>query len=536
MGKKKQADIPVGLIALLLIALGAAFPYFEEARNANEVPRLMQGIALVDAGGWAIDGREMRGLDHGPDVSRNPKTGHLYPNKAPGASLVAAVAYVGGQTIDSAFDRDFTLRSYTFWARILGSLFPTLLLCLFAFRRHRDLQGKTAISVALLLYALATPAASYAHLFYGHQLAACLLFIGISFCADGIESKDAKVAALGGVAAGAAVAVEYGAVFAGVPIGVGLLLGLRHSEGARPLVGGLVAALVPIGLLAAYHQAAFGSPFSTGYHNVVNETFAAKHGVGMLGLSWPTMEGFHVHVLAHESGLLWWSPVVVFALWGLIELALSSGSRRTEARLHLGVFLTILVVGTGLSFEGGWRVGPRYLVVALPSLIIGFCHAFGRVRQNPISLGIFVAVASWSVLVNALAANLWPHFDLTNINSPLAEVALPLLSDGFAPYGLMWKLGMPGSAWLPILASGLGLVLYVARDIPRTTLSTAALAVGVAVGVLAVWVLPGTFEPHEVGPRNLKYIEKVYEPRQGEYEARKSRRLDIPVVVINADG
>ena len=42
--------------------LQEALPSAEVIRNANERPRLLQGIALVECGEWAIDGPSARGL------------------------------------------------------------------------------------------------------------------------------------------------------------------------------------------------------------------------------------------------------------------------------------------------------------------------------------------------------------------------------------------------------------------------------------------------------------------------------------------
>ena len=41
--------LPV-LLALVAAILLAAFPYFEELRNANELPRLVQAMSLVERG------------------------------------------------------------------------------------------------------------------------------------------------------------------------------------------------------------------------------------------------------------------------------------------------------------------------------------------------------------------------------------------------------------------------------------------------------------------------------------------------------
>ena len=130
-------------------------------------------------------------------------------------------------------------------------------------------------------------ALSYAHLAYGHQLSAALLMAGIGSAST--RSGGPAPAAVktvprgrcpGGGLAALAVTVEYGAVFAALPIAITLSPFVRERRG-RFLVGAAVAgAVVPILALCAYHDSAFGSPFSTGYHHVINPAFAHKHGQG----------------------------------------------------------------------------------------------------------------------------------------------------------------------------------------------------------------------------------------------------------------
>lgn len=508
------------VLAWLALMLGLAFPYFEATRNANERPRLMQGMALVDEGSWAIDGPAARGLPPGPDVSKSEADGRLYPNKPPATSLVAAAAY----RVARALERDgepLTLRTYTWWARLLGGVLPTLLLCAWLLRRYAPAYGLPVAAAAVVLYALGTPAASYAHLLYGHPLAAGLLAVGAGLVLDaGAPSLTVREAlpraALGGALGGAAVAVEYGAVFGGLPLAGLLLARVRHPGGARVLVAGLCGALVPIALLAAYHHAAFGSPWSTGYHHVTNAEFAAKHGEGLLGLGLPRWEAFHTHLLSADGGLVWWAPTLVLALYGLLQLALAPGPARAEARLHLGLLLLYGVLVSSLSFEGGWRVGPRYLVVVLPSLVLGWAHALAQLRTNIVGMGLLVALGTYAVAVNALAANLWPHLDLANVHQPVAEVLLPLWEHDYAPYGLVRAATGRSELGLVVVGSVLGLFVALARVAEAGVRMMLAIASGGALGLLLVQATH-LVEPHPRGARNLEYIERIWEPtRQGD--------------------
>jgi hypothetical protein len=504
------------VLAWLALALGLVFPYFEATRNANERPRLLQGMALVDEGSWAIDGPAARGLEPGPDVSRSDADDRLYPNKPPATSLLAAAAYRIARALETDAE-PLTLRTYTWWARLLAGVLPTWLLCAWLLRRHAPAFGMPVAAAAVALYALGTPAASYAHLLYGHQLAALLLAVGTGLLLDaGSPSASDRTAlaraAFGGALAGSAVAVEYGAVFGGLPLAVLLLARARQPCGPRILAAGLAGALVPIALLAAYHHAAFGSPWSTGYHHVTNADFAAKHGEGLLGLGLPRWQAFSTHFLSADGGLLWWSPPLVLALYGLAQLALAPGPQRAEARVHLGLLLLYGVVVSSLSFEGGWRVGPRYLVVVLPSLVLGWAHAIEQLRTRPLAMLVLAAFSTYAAVVNALAANLWPHLDLTNVNQPVAEVLLPLWEHGREPYGLLGSTGR-SALGLVVVGSVVGLwaVLWSAAE--TGVRMALAIASGAAVGLLLVQATR-SLEPHPQGARNLAYIERIWEPTE----------------------
>lgn len=515
------------VLAWLALVLGLVFPYFEETRNANERPRLLQGMALVDEGSWAIDGPAARGLDPGPDVSRSEADGRLYPNKPPGTTLLAAAAYRLARAFETEAE-PLTLRTYTWWARMLGGVLPTLLLCAWLLRRHASAFGLPVAAVAVVLYALGTPAASYAHLLYGHQLAAALLAIGLGLLVDAgpppSPSRAALVrAALGGALAGSAVAVEYGAVFGGLPLAVLLLGRVRRPGGGAALAAGLVGALVPIALLAAYHRTVYGSPWSTGYHHVTNADFAAKHGEGLLGLGLPRWEAFSTHLLSADGGLVWWAPPLVLALYGLLQLALAPGPQRAEARVHLGLLLVYGLVVSSLSFEGGWRVGPRYLVVALPSLVLGWAHALAQLRTQPLGMAGSVALATYAVAINALAANLWPHLDLTNVNQPVAEVLLPLWDHGRQPYGILRALTGRSEVGLVVVGSVLGLWVLVGAAVESGIRMTLAIASGALAGLLLVQATR-LLEPHPRGTRNLAYIERIWEPN----EQGEARSIALP--------
>ena len=112
-----------GVLVFVTVVLLLCFPYFEKTRNANEWPRLMQGIAVVEDGDWSLDGRAARVMGSpGPDTAISEHDGHRYPNKPPGTTLAAAGGYRLAKQWASGQDEPLTLRAYTWWARLLGGV------------------------------------------------------------------------------------------------------------------------------------------------------------------------------------------------------------------------------------------------------------------------------------------------------------------------------------------------------------------------------------------------------------------------------
>jgi hypothetical protein len=524
----------LALLGVLLAVLLSAFPYFEQIRNANEIPRLIQAMSLVEHGELAIDGPSRRGMPLGPDIARSPKDDRLYPNKPPGAGLVGAVAF----ELTRLGSDPPTLREFTWWARLLAGVVPMLVIAALAWGQLRHAYGGPISIAAILLLSFGTPMFAYARLFYGHVLAAALLFAGVAMIERGSAQGRRVELALGGVLAASAIGVEYGAAFAGIPIAVMLLWPLRRSEDRRrasehALVA-LAGALIPVALLGAYHRAAFGSPWSTGYHHAADPSFAQLHGQGLLGLGAPRWDNVVTHLLSLDAGLLVWSPLVIVGILGLVRLARRDGELRRVGRLHLGIFVVVLIMGLGLSFEGGWRVGPRYLVVAMPMLLPGIAEFLATWREHPrtgfaaAAMGLLSLAAMWSLIANTLAATLWPHIDPTNINEAFGAVLIPLWEHGYGPYGLpsMFRGGLTLCLVAPV-ALALGAMLWACGG-ARPQVVLVPILIGGGIGAVALLlVIPRSIPEHPKSERNLQYIEKVYEPRvsNGKRVHGSSRKL-----------
>jgi len=541
----------VGSLAFAAAVLGlllACFPYFEAVRNANELPRVAQAVSMATEGRLDLGRFVGAGFDLGPDLARGPD-GRLYPNKPPGVSAVGAAAVVAARAAGAP---PKTLRQATFLLRLAAAMFPV---ALFVFAAHRRLRSAGVFPAraraALWAVVFGTPLFAYGRLAYGHALAAVLLFLGISLCARALAEARPARALTGGFVAGLSVVADYGAVFAAVPIGLVLVSSLR-TRAYFVTAAAVLGAAVPMAALAGYHHVAFGSPLATGYHAVTTPAFAAKHAVGFVGLSRPTAAGFWRQILDPGFGLLAWAPAAVPAVVGLAVLALRPGPLREEARIHLGIAVVYGLVVSGLVFDGGWRVGPRYMVVAFPGLALGLARALAWARTRRAAAVLLAAIFVYSWIVNALAAGLWPHFDPAAVRQPVFEVLVPLWRGGFAPYGLpegpsvvlaaVLVVGLfdllPALAWAdpepppsrffgrraapsrppaaaaePPPARGAAAFLRALALPPAPDGRGVLLAVtaGVALGAVLVAALH-LVSPHPRAAANLAYIERVYEP------------------------
>jgi hypothetical protein len=495
----------VWLLVALTLLVGAAFPYLASMMNANERPRILQAIAWVDTGELRVDGVGARGIDPGIDLARSPVDGHLYPNKPPGATVPAIVAY----SLVSAVSDSTSLRDVTRAARLFGGVLPTILLCWFLLRQGATRSEPRWTTAAVVLYVMATPALSYGRLLFGPPLTALLLTVGVAWLvAPGTDAPRLRTFA-GGMLAGAAVTVEYAAVFAGVPIAVYLLQAWWRDRDHARLGSALAGAMVPIVGLAAYHAAVFGSPLATGYHHATQVRFAQTHAQGLLGLGLPTAHSLYEHLLSPWGGLLVWAP-----LWALAAVVAGLTWRRAsaEARLGAAIFGVMLMVNLGLQQTGGWRVGPRYLVGFFPLLLPAVIELLRAAVRRPLLGVAVVALAGWSLAANFLAAHLFPH--LIDKGNPLADQLLPLWLDGKAPYNWLSPLLGPVGSLHALELLALAVVGWALWRLPWGEARSRVLGLGL-LGAIVSFVVGLAPASADDAPYNLEAIESIWEPTVG---------------------
>jgi len=470
------------------------FPYFAPMRSANELPRIYLTTAMVDEGRFAIDTGVER---YGATADVSPSGAHQYSNKAPGSSFLAVPAYLALKGACAATGCEPSLAQETWAFRIATGVVPTLLFLLLLWRflgRYAPDEGPRR--TALAGYAAGSMALIYSILFVSHQISAvCIASAWILSVQVAEDGRDWRWLALAGFLAGAAPLMDYQAAFAGLPIAAYLVWKLVGRPPRRWAALALTAAssVPPMALLLFYHWRAFGHPLRTGY--AASKTFAHFHQRGFLGMDQLRWEALVGSTVAPDNGLLFLCPMLLLALPGFYLLA----RRRDRATLAVtaAVAVIYLLFISSLSFwRGGWQVGPRYITVMLPFVMVPVAVALAAADRasgwrGEVCWAGAIALVATSMVIYALSAALFPHFPETFAN-PVHELVLRLLRGGYSPWNAGWLLGLRGAASLVPYLAALAALLAIAAVPRRERLRAGVAGLVLAAGILAAYgALPG---------------------------------------------
>jgi hypothetical protein len=409
----RRVAIALGL--LVLVALG---PFVAEF-SAQTAARYSLSGAIVDDGTIRLDAYEEILLPS----DRSDRDGHTYSDKPPLQPLLGVPAYATAQLVGaepSTHERIFGNLG-AWWVTLWTSTVPAAGLCGLMYLAARRRAPDTAAPAALAL-SFGTLLLVFSTQMYGHVLSATLGFAAwwLLDRADPLPRRDAasppRTAWLvgAGALAGAAVVVEYTLVFVAVAC---LLLVLRHGAGAvLRFVGGAVPFVL---LLAAYNTAAHGAPWSSGYAD--KEAFERRPSI--IGV--PDLRAA-VEVLLGSRGLFLLTPVVLVAVVGAVLVLRAREDARDEAlrrwaTVSLGLLGAFLVVQAGWPNPwGGEMPGPRYLVPALPFLVVPLAWVWRRIRlvatASAVFGGLVMGLGVLTVHLVPIGRQVVPHY-LDNLDS-----------------------------------------------------------------------------------------------------------------------
>jgi hypothetical protein len=257
------------------------------------------------------------------------------------------------------------------WTRLVVSLTNCLVTAATAWLLARWLVAlgflaRTAL-VTALAYALATSAWAYSRTFLSEPLSA-LCLVGASLCATRWRRTRAPGWLwLAGAVAGFALHVHVlNLVF--VPCLFGYVLTDRRPGERRALLGAAGALALGAGLLLLGQWLRFGDPLETGRFGHYSR------------FVWP-WEGLAAQLVAPGRSFLVYSPAVLLGLGGWAALRRRAPAAMWFALAVLG--LRWLAISCRSDWFGGWGVGPRHLVPAIPFALLGFAASLEALPGRP---------------------------------------------------------------------------------------------------------------------------------------------------------
>lgn len=473
------------LAVLLLVVYGYFFPRWA---SWNENSRFDLVLSWVDDHTLTID----RFVDNTGDYAFY--RGHYYSDKAPGMFFLGVPSYL---IFRSVFPRSIlsrletaasTDRALSGTLRADGSgLTPDRLNFFIALTFTTALTGLLpAVALGVLSYwvagwlgcpenqrLLATLVSScatilfpYANSLIGHVTSAFFLFAAFTVL---FAIRRCRLSPhweiLAGFLIGYAAINEYQTVLIGSVLGLYAVTrrqwpGLCWGAVAR-LIGG---ALPPLAALGIYDLAAFGTILPVGYFH--STLWANVHDQGFVSLTFPHPDALWGITFGAYRGLFFLSPVLLFAIPGYVRMW-RARDHRAEFWVLVGApMLFFLFNASSAMWQGGFAVGPRYLVPSLPFLSLAAGIGLGQAWTFRVLRPVALAATLWSffaVWAEAIGGQSFPDYT----PNPLFNYSLPRLMAGDIARNLGMFAGLRGwSSLLPLLAFGLVAMVLLTWPLP----------------------------------------------------------------------
>ena len=468
---------------LIFLGLLLCYAYFlPRWADWSQTSRLDLTLAIVDKGTFSIDDYYQNTGDYALFE------GHTYLDKAPGPSFLAVPVYavlrpilhlapvqnlmvrIGespafAQTLAEGGSGLLLDKIYfmvvLYLVTLVISAIPAAFLGVMLFNQMTMFGLAWQWRLALVgIYGLATPAFAFSGAFFSHQLTAFLLFGSFRiFYQMAVQGKGRSgLIFLAGLMLGWSVISEYPtALIAG-----GIVIYFLAQRSLRGKVGWLIfGGLIPGLLLMTYDYSIFHTILPVGYEYSPNYT--EQHSVGIISISTPRLDALWGITFSSFRGLFFLSPVLLGGLVGFWAW-FRSGVERKVAWLSLwSVAAFILFNGSSVMWQGGFSVGPRYLVPMLPFLVLGLAaltESWGRKTWYCILVGVMSIWSFFAVWTETIGGRSFPDWR----QDPLFTYSLPNLQQGNIARNLGMAFGLHGwASLLPLLLLIAGLMILFLR-------------------------------------------------------------------------
>lgn len=351
------------------------------------------------------------------------KNNHYVSLFAPGVSFVIMPGYLLGQLFDLAQVGAFAMIA-------LFALLNVLLIRAIALRLKIP---SIAAYLGGLSFLFATPAYVYAVSLFQHHISTFLLLLSLY-----VVLRFKSIRSLGFVwfLIASSFLIDYPNIFLLLPIGIYGILKMINIQNSGSntvfsfkLVHLLTFATVifPLIFFMWFNQGSYNNPFQlSGTVKSVKEIDSNGNPVSAEELSkrpgrefelfrlnrtktvtgfFKTrymLNGFYIHFFSPDRGLIWFSPIIFFSVFGAVLLY--KRNRQASVVLLSIIGLDVVLYSMWGDPWGGWAFGSRYLVPAYAISAILIAQALTLFKRKILVLILFAVVLGYSVFVSELGA------------------------------------------------------------------------------------------------------------------------------------
>ncbi len=310
--------------------------------------------------------------------------------------------------------------------------------------------------IASGIVGLATPLFAYSAYLFSEPLTTAI-FTGVAWLLFVRENSgeliSARTAAMAGLILGFATIVRPTCVVAVAVFGLSVLVRDGKSGLRAALLLGAASA-VGIAMLLAHNTVLFGGALTFGYPTM------AEGAKKLNGFETPFFHGLYGFLFSPGKSVFFFAPVIVLAFLGLRSLW-----RRERGLASVAVMLPVaylLFFAKYTQWEGGYCVGPRYLVPGIVLLCLGLGPVLATERPGVKVLAAVLFAVGFAVQALSLATSFMedqvPHghyYDAHwNYQMGYSLAGTVRLFFKYLESGEPAKLGLGWDRWLVFLAKG----------------------------------------------------------------------------------
>lgn len=443
-------------VHILVAILAIATLYFYQDPQSNGNSRLAVVRAVVEQGNFQIDSYVSQG--NWASLDKASLNGHYYGDKAIGSWLLAVPFYFVLYRLFGLMSSVAIKHSLT--AIVMGGAFVVNGVILYRIAGLIT-QNTWKAALAALGISLGTMMWPYSAVFYGHVPAA--MFGAIAFYLVFRIRKNPETLTLrgffwAGMAMGFAFITDYttALIIAGLLIyAIYVLYGQAYRTILLSALAGFLGSALPLLLLVGYNLIVYRVPLAFGYSYESDPLFAQGHATGLMGIGVPNLSALYHISIDPQFGLFWQSPVLILAIIGCVS-AFRLRTWRAESLLALYALASLMLMNAGFYYWwGGSSFGPRFLIVALPLMVVPLALVPDQLVWL---LGSLVALSAGQMLIPLLGKiQIGLDFDAAlnqfSVNAPftgfsiLYQYGIPIIvklhSKGTLPWTLGSAIGLP---------------------------------------------------------------------------------------------